>query len=147
MKNTGFTKQERSFIALMRIMAVLFLGAGILFATSPFYLPNYVSSIGSAFFGINSQPLAFGNEGFWIVFAISMLCALSYLCTIAQHNLVHNIGYARPIILAHLVSGTGFGACFYLYDQNFVYLAAAVICGAICLITWRFYSRALKSRA
>lgn len=147
MKNAGYTKQERSFIVLMRILAVMFLGTGMLFAASPDYLPNYVASIGTNLIGWNSQPLAFGTESYWIVMSITLFFSLSYICIIAQHNLVHNIGYARPVILAKLSASAGFAACFYLYEQNFVYLAAAVFEGLICLVVWRFYRKALSSRA
>lgn len=147
MKLGGFTKQERAFIALMRIWAIAFLGTGVIFALSPEYIPNYLTRIGNGIFGWSSPFLNFGDEHFWLVLAVALLFTLSYVCVISQHNLVHNIGYARPVIMAKLVSSIGFGVCFFASGEQFVYLVAAIVDGFICLITWRFYISALKSRA
>lgn len=146
MKNAGFTKQERSFIALMRIWAIAFLGTGIIFAASPDYLPTYIVNVGAGLFGWHSPPFPPAGERFWLVLAVALLFTLAYICAIVQGNLVRNIGYARPLILAKFVSCAGFAVCFFAIDQHIVYFTGALIDGCICVITWRFYCRALKSR-
>lgn len=131
----------------MRVWAVVFLLAGILFGVSPDYIPNYVTSVGAALFGWESSPLQFGNERFWVVMAVAMLFALSYLCAIAQRNIVRHIGYTRPVILAKFVTCAGFLICFFTMEKQFLYLVSAIVDGLICLVTWRLYSRAQKSRS
>lgn len=147
MKKAGFTRQERSFIALMRIWAIAFLAAGILFIIAPDYALNYITRVGDGLLGWHSPPMQLGADRFWLVLAVALLFVLSYLCTIIQRNILRNIGYTRPVILAKIVSSIGFAVCFFLYGRHFVYLVAAAVDGGICLITWRFYTNALKSRA
>jgi len=147
MKNAGYTRQERSFIALMRIMAVLFLGAAVLFALSPDYIASYLTSVGNVLLGWNSAPFPATAGHLWVVPSVAFLIVLSYLCTVVQRNIVRNIGYTRPVIIAALATCAGFTACFFLGDRHFVYFSAAVVNGLICMITWRFYHRAQKSRS
>ena len=147
MKNAGFTKQERSFIALMRIWAVAFLGTGVIFAVSPDYLPTYLVNLGNGLFGWVSSPFPPAGERFWLVLAVALLFTLAYLCAIVQGNLVRNIGYTRPLILAKFVSCVGFAVCFVTIERHIVYFTGALVDGLICVITWRFYHRALKSRS
>lgn len=147
MKKAGFTRQERSFITLMRVWIALFLLAAILFGISPDYIPNYVTNIGTAIFDWEAHPPQQGCNHFWVVMSIAMLVSLSYLCAIAQHNIVRHIGYARPVILAKFATCAGFLICFFTLEKQFLYLVSAIVDGLICLITWRFYRTALKSRS
>lgn len=147
MKNAGYTRQERSFIALMRVLAIIFFGGAILFAAMPDYLPAYLTKVGNGLFGWESAPFPPAGEMFWVVQAVAFLLVLSYLCVVVQRNIVRNIGYTRPVILAALVSFAGFSACFFFCERHFVYFVAAVVDGAVGIITWRFYHRAHKSRA
>lgn len=146
MRQAGYTKQERSLIALMRVWAIIFIGASILFALAPDYVPDYLTRISTLLLHRQSSPLPPTSEHFWHVLAITMLILLSYLCLIVQHNIVRNIGYVRPVILAKFASSAGFLFCFFSHDKHFVYLTGAIVDGIICTITWRFYSRAIKSR-
>lgn len=147
MKNAGFTRQERSFIALMRIWAVAFLSTGILFAIAPDYLPAYIMNVGAGLFGWNSPPFPPTGDRFWLVLAVGLLFTLAYLCAIVQGNLVRNIGYTRPVILAKFVTSVGFLICFFAMDRHIVYFTAAIVDGCIFAITWRLYHRAVKSRS
>lgn len=146
MKNAGFTRQERSFIALMRIWAVAFFLTAILFAVAPDYTINYLTSVGTEIFGWQSDPIQFGNERFWLVLAITLLVTLSYISAIVQRNLLRNIGYARPVIVAKLFSSVGFIFALTRGQHHFIYLAGAIVDGLIFLITWRMYAKAVKSR-
>ncbi|MFH0799025.1 MAG: hypothetical protein V2A66_02445 [Pseudomonadota bacterium] len=146
MKDAGYTKQERAMIALMRIWAIAFLGAGVLFAAAPDYIPNYVTDIGTVLLDWNAPQLP--QEGrFWVVLAVALLFSLSYMCMVIQKNVVRNIGYTRPILLAKFTSSIGFAICYCLLGRQFIFLVAALVDGSIFLITWSFYRRALRSRA
>lgn len=146
MKRAGFTRQERTFIALMRIWAIAFLVAGIVFAAAPDYLLTYVTDVGRVIFGWPSPPSQLGQERFWLVLAVSLLFALAYLCAIVQQSPVRHAGYARIVIFSKLVSSVGFAACLLLHERQFFYLSGVVVDGAMCLITWRVYARAMRSR-
>lgn len=147
MKHAGLTKQERSFIALMRVWAVVFFAAGAIFALAPDYLTDYIANIGSGLLNWHSPELRIGENKFWLVLAVTLLFALSYTSAISQRNTLRNIGYSRVVIFAKLVSSIGFGVCFFISDRHFVYLVASVTDGIIFVVTWYFYACALKSRA
>lgn len=147
MRKAGLTRQERSFIVLMRIWAVLFLCGGILFAAAPDYIPSYLQRVGFVLLGWESPPLPPIGGHFWLVMAVGYLFVLAYCCAIVQRNIVRNSGYTRPVILGKLATCLGFFTCFLMSGDHFVYFVGAVVDGAICLITWRLYARALKSRA
>lgn len=147
MKKAGLTRQERSLIALMRIWVVLFLGAGILFSVAPDYVPSYLQRVGSILLGWDSPPFPPPAERFWLVLAVAYLLLLAYCCAIAQRGIVRNSGYVRPVILGKLATSIGFLVCFLISGRHFVYFVGAVVDGAICLITWRFYAGAIKSRS
>lgn len=146
MRKSGLTKQERSFIALMRIWAVLFFCAGIIFAAAPDYVPSYLQRVGFVLFGWESPPLP-PTGPFWVIMAAAYLFVLAYCCAIVQRSIVRNSGYARPVILGKLTTGVGFLICFAMSGLHFVYFVGAAVDGAICLITWRLYARALRSRS
>lgn len=131
----------------MRIWAVLFAGTGIVFIASPNYIPDYVTKIGSEIFGWQAPALNFGAESFWIVMGAALLFTLAYVSIVAQRNLVRNINYAKILMLAKFLSCAGFAFCFFSYGKQFLYLVAAAIDLLILIITWRFYSLALRSRA
>ncbi len=146
MKNAGYTKQERSFIALMRVLAIAFLGTATLFAVMPNYLPGYLTSVGNGLFNWGAPPFPQLSDHFWAVHSAVYMLLLSYLCMVAQHNIVRNIGYTRPVIIATILASIGFCVCFFLCGEHFVYLVTAVLNGAAGIVTWRFYHRAQKSR-
>ncbi len=146
MRDSGFTRQERSFITLMRIWAAAFLVAAVIFATLPDVLLNYLNDIGRVFAGWQS-PKAVGGGQFWLVLACSLLVSLSYACLVAQAKPLRNTGYANIVILAKFVSAAGFTAMLFVDSMQFYYLVGAVVDGLIFIITWRFYARAAGSRS
>ena len=147
MKNAGFTKQERTFIALMRVWSALFLGAAALFALSPDYLPEYLTNLGSGLLGWHSAPFPPIGDSFWVVLSVAFMLTLSFQCFLIQANLLRNIGYAQSVILAKFASCIGFAVCFFLYEKHFVYLVGGIVDGLMGIITWRLYSRAQSSRS
>ena len=64
MRYAGFTKQERTFITIMRVWVVLFLGLAILFSTIPEILLNYINDIGKVFLGWQ-PPAHLGDALSW----------------------------------------------------------------------------------
>ena len=130
----------------MRVWAVLFLGAGLTFATVPDYILHYITRVGSVLFGWYAAPPHLGGERFWLVLAVTHVFILAYLCALVQQNLLRYIGYARPVILSKFFSALGFFLCLILDGKQFFYLVGGVVDGLIFLFTWRFYARAIKSR-
>jgi len=145
MRYAGFTKQERTFIGVMRVWMVAFLGAGICFILIPNVLLNYINDIGKVFLKWHSPPYEAGGE-FWLVFAVALMFILSYACMLAQRNPLRNGIYARLVIMAKFMTAAGFVILLFLKGMQFYYLVSAVIDALICIITWRVYSRASLSR-
>ncbi len=147
MKFSAYTKHERTFIGVMRVWIVLFLGAAILFAALPHTLLVYLDDIGRGIFGWHSPPLPEMAEHFWQVLAVSMLAVIGYLCAIAQHQPDRNIGYARPVILSKFVTTVGFALCLIFGARHFFALVGVTVDGLILLITWYVYHKARWSRS
>lgn len=146
MRNLGFTKQERAFVALMRFWMIAFLGVGIIFAISPNYIPDYVTRFGVALLDWHDMPPV-GENGFFVVLSVAFLFALAYLCAIVQHAPVRNIGYTRPVIFSKFVTSLGFFICFLFYGKHFLYLVSAMVDFTIFILTWWFYAKAVGSRS
>ncbi len=146
MRNAGFTKQERSFIALMRILAVLLLGTGLVFIFLPDVILTYFTEVGGGLFGWRATPLVLGGERFWLVLAIAHVLTLAYLCFLVQQNFLRNAGYARPVIFSKFISGVGFFLCLLLDAPHFIYLVGGIVDGTLFLLTWRMYASAINSR-
>jgi hypothetical protein len=145
MRDAGFTRQERTFILLMRLWVLCFLGAAILVAWMPNTLLAYLNDIGRTFANWDSPPIE-GGTHFWIVLSIALLCTLAYVSAVAQSSLLRHIDYAKVVILAKAISAMGFAAMLHFDQREFYYVAGAVIDGLIALITWRVYARAARSR-
>ena len=145
-KNTGHTREERTFIALMRLWMALFAIAALLFAAIPHELTGRITSIGESLIGPRAIPLAPDGSHFWVVLAVALLFSLSYTCAIVQKNLIRNIGYTRPLLLAKLTSSLGFLICFISSGHQFVYFVGTLVDGAIFLLTLTLYRRAVRSR-
>lgn len=145
MRYAGFTKQERTFITLMRVLMVLFLGAAIAFVVIPDILLNYINDIGKVFLDWRSPPYV-GGGYFWLVPAVALLLILFYSCALAQKSPLRYGGYAKLVIMAKFVTATGFAALLFLDGLQFYYLVAAVIDALLFIITWRFYTKASVSR-
>lgn len=146
MKNAGYTMQERGFMALMKIWAIAFAAAGIVFAAIPDHLLDYITNIGTGLLGWYAPPLSLGTDRFWTILAVAMMFTISYLCLAAGRNPVRKIGLVRPVLICKFFSAAGFIFTLVLLDRQFIYLVGAVVDGFIFLITWYFYSAALKSR-
>lgn len=145
MRYAGFTKQERTFIAVMHVWMVAFLGTGICFILIPNVLLNYINDIGKVFLKWHSPPYVEGGY-FWLVFAVALLFTLSYVCLLASRNPLRDGVYAKLVIMSKFFTAVGFVILLYLDGKQFYYLVSAVIDALIFIITWRVYSRASVSR-
>lgn len=147
MKEAGLTKQERSFLALVRILMVLFFLATLLFIFLPDWTLNYLTAIGRGVFGWSEPPLVLGAERFWCVLAISMLATVTFICTEVQRDFLRKIEFMRAVIIAKLTSTIGFLVCFFWYEARFFYAVGALVDGLIFALTWYYYNAAVKSRS
>ena len=147
MKEAGLTKQERGFLALIRIWMVLFFLATVLFIILPDWTLNYLGDIGRGIFGLSEPPVILGAERFWLVLAIALLATLTYICFEIQHDFLRRLEYARTVIIAKFVSAAGFAFCIFWHGYRFFYLTGAVVDGLIFAITWYYYNAAAKSRS
>jgi len=145
MRYAGFTKQERTFITLMRVWMVLFFGVAVTFAVIPDILLNYINDIGKVFLGWRSPPYV-GGGYFWLVPAVALHLILSYSSALAQSSPVRNGSMARLVIITTFITAVGFTALLFLDGLQFYYLVAAAIDALICIITWRVYAKASLSR-
>lgn len=145
MRDSGFTRQERTFIAIMRVWVFAFLAAAVVFSLAPEVFLNYLNDIGRVFFGWESTKIE-ASEHFWLVLAVAYLLILAYASIVSQAKPLRNTGYARIVILGKLASSAGFAALLLLGNKQFYYLAGAIVDGLIFAITWRIYARASRSR-
>jgi len=143
---TNYTKQERSFILLMRILGIAFLIGAIVFATSPDYILNYFTDIGSVFFGWKSPRGALGAEKFWLVPAVALQIAMAYSAFMAQKDPALHIEHAVYIIMTKFICAAGFIALLFTESMQFFYLLAAITEGLIFILTLLMYRSAIKSR-
>lgn len=145
MRYAGFTKQERTFITLMRVWMVLFLGLAVLFSVIPEILLNYINDIGKVFLDWQPPPQP-GGGYFWLAPAVALHVILAYSCALAQRSPVRNGSYAKLVIMATFISAVGYTALLFLDSMQFYYLVAAVIDALVFILTWRVYSKASLSR-
>ena len=145
MRYAGFTKQERTFITLMRVLMVLFLGVAIAFAVIPDILLNYINDIGKVFLSWRSPPYVSGGY-FWLIPTIALYVILSYSCALSQRSVVRNGSLAKLVIMTTFMTAIGFAALLFLDGLQFYYLVAAVINALIFIITWRVFAKASLSR-
>ncbi|MBN1282279.1 MAG: hypothetical protein JXA24_00720 [Proteobacteria bacterium] len=146
MRYAGFTRQERNFITLMRLLIVVFLGAAALFAAIPDILLNYINDIGKVFLGWQSPPIAAGGD-LWRVMAVAHNICLAYACAVAQGSALRNANYARIVLIALAAQAAGFAAMIFLDGPQFYYLAAAAADLAAFLLTLRIYTSSARSRS
>ena len=107
MKEAGLTKQERSFLALIRIWMVLFFLGMLVFIIVPDWSLYYLANIGRVIFGLSEPPFVLGAERFWLVLAVAYMAVITYICFEVQTDLLRKIEYARALIIAKLVTTTG----------------------------------------
>lgn len=146
MHESGFTRQERHLIILLRVWMVAFFAVGCLFAAAPVGTVRYIERIGRGVFGWTDTPLALSDERFWLVLAVSLMGTLAYLAYKAQANLLRHSGYVGVILIATFISTAGYTAIFILQGRPFVYLMGAAVDGFIFIVTAVMYRSALKSR-
>lgn len=146
MRDSRKTKQERHFQTFMRILIVLFLGAGIVLVVKPIWTIEYIERIGHSIFGWDNHTLKLTAEPFWLTFVASFMLILTYCAYKAQANHLRSISYARVILIAKFATAIGFTLSFILIEESFVYLVSAIIDGLIFFITLVLFNSAIKSR-
>jgi hypothetical protein len=146
MKYAGYTKQERTLLVVVRILAIAFLLTSIIFAAAPDYILNYISDIGKVLFGWRAPAVNLGDQRFWLVLAVGFVATITYLCFLTQRNLIRHIGYLRPVIFSKFVTTVGFLVCLFASEAQFFYLIGAVIDGLLFLVLWWLYVMAVNSR-
>ncbi len=146
MRYSGFTKQERKFVTLMRAWVVVFTGAALLFAAIPSVLLKYINDLGKVFLDWHSPAIAAGGE-FWRVQAVVLNVCLAYVCAIAQGSALRNAAYVRIVLLAAIACAAGSTAMIYIDGPHFYYLVSAISYGAVFLTTLWFYSSSARSRS
>lgn len=146
MRGANKTKQERHFQTFMRMLIVIFLGAGVVLVVKPIWTVAYIERIGHSIFGWTNPPLQLVADPFWLTFVAAFMVMLVYCAYKAQTNHLRTIGYARVILIAKFVTTLGFTLSFILIQGSFVYLVSAITDGLIFLITFALFSSAAKSR-
>jgi hypothetical protein len=142
----NYTRQERSLIILMRILAVVFIGLAVIVAIIPDTLLTYFNDIGRGFFGWQAPRVFLGQERFWLMPTISLLIALAYLCLVVQRDPPQYSDFSIPVIIALFSTAAGFGICFGLIEMQFFYLVGAIATGLLFLITLVIYIGSTRSR-
>ncbi len=146
MKMTGFTRQERALIILMRTFAVMFLGLGLIIAISPDYAFNYVTNIGSGLFNWPSALAAHEAPKFWSVPVGALCIALSYVSVVVQSNPAQYSDLVRIVLLSLFICAAGFTSYFFLLGRHFACLTGAIFSIAFFLLTLAIYRGAVLSR-
>ncbi|HQG13757.1 MAG TPA: hypothetical protein PLT05_05265 [bacterium] len=146
MKMTNYTKQERTLILFMRIIGVAFLIAAAVFTSSPDYILNYITDIGSVFFGWKSPRGALGAEKFWLVPAVALQISMAYSAFMVQKDPALHIEHSRHIIMSKFICAAGFTALLFAESMQFFYLLGTVVEGLIFVITLLIYRSAMRSR-
>lgn len=146
MKESGLTRQERSFIALTRALAFFFFGAALASAFIPDIILDYITRLGIAFFDWKTGASSQTGEPFWLVLSSASLFCFAYMSFVISRDPLRNIIYARAILLGKLLSTVGFLLCFFLDEQHFFYLVAAITDGLISIALFFSYRAAVLSR-
>jgi len=141
----GYTKQERSLIAWMRISAVLSLASAILFVALPQWTIDYITNIGCGIFGWRS-PIIHSHLQTFLAPAAAFMIASSYLCFVVQANPSQHFEYVKFLIIAELVSAAIFTSQIFFESAQFFYLTGAILFAAIFIITLVVYKLAERSR-
>lgn len=145
MREASLTIQERHLITLMRWWVTLFTVAAIIFAFAPQKVVDLLNYIGELIHW-SGPPVARSTEHFWSPLGVSLLVVLILTSYLIQKDLLHHIKYTRLIIISKLVSSICYIISFFSFDRSFAYLAAFAVDGALAVLTWVYYRRAVKSR-
>ncbi|MBI4211547.1 MAG: hypothetical protein HY540_02810 [Deltaproteobacteria bacterium] len=146
MKESGRTRQERHFQALMKFWGMAFLVAAALAATIPDILIPYITDIGRVIFHWHGPNPTLTRDCTWLIPSISILFVLSYVCFKIGHDPVENIHFTPIVLLAKCITAVGYLVCLFFIQPLFIYLFAAVIDSIIFVSVLVTYRAALISR-
>lgn len=146
MRDAGFTKQERNFVAFMRLLGLVYLFFAFSFLFFSEWIFNYISQIGFAFFDWKHSVSSTSEFQFWFVLGLSSFFVLSYCALKAANNSLRHIHYASVILIAKFTSALGFLYIFYTSTPLFLYLVSGIVDAILFLLTFHYYSRAKRSR-
>lgn len=146
MRDAGFTKQERNFVAFMRFIGLVYLFFAFAFLFFSEWIFTYVSQVGLAFFRWKHTASSVSDFQFWYVLGLSSFFVLSYCALKAANNSLRHIHYASVLLVAKFTSALGFLYLFYTSTPLFIYLVSAIIDGILFLVTLHYYTQAKRSR-
>lgn len=138
---SGFTRQERMFLSLMKAWSVVFVVLTIVFAWCGDWVLNQLTRTSILLLGMRTRIPNFGEERFWQILAVTHFLVMAFLCWQTARDRLRHLGYAEAVILGKAVSTIGFFVCFFFIENLFVYLLAGVVDALMCTLTWySFYS-------
>ena len=146
MRDAGFTKQERNFVAFMRLLGLVYLFFAFAFLFFSEWIFNYVSQIGITFFHWKHTATSASDFQFWFVLGLSSFFVLSYCALKAANNNLRHIHYASVILVAKATSTLAFLYVFYTSTPLFLYLVSGIVDAILFLVTLHYYSQAKRSR-
>jgi hypothetical protein len=129
---------ERFVVFSLRLLAISFVGVGILFIAVPNGVLNTISDLGGDLGGFVRAP--HGTEQLWLGLAFSYMVVITGICLIAQIDVVRY----RPLLLllaVGKVSSSLSALGFYLFDQHvFIYLLNFLVDGSLVLVALWLWS-------
>ena len=143
MKEAGFIKAERNLKSLLRFWMAFFSISAIFLIFMPKTALDYFTKLGWTFLSI-PIPQTSGDNFYWIL-SIGYLVTLTYICLMAQSDIIRKINLVPVLIIAKFSTCLGFTILTFS-KMNFLYLSGAIIDGLICILTWYYYSRSLHGR-
>ena len=151
MKDTNFTRQERTIMAWLKLCTGTFLFFGIAYAFIPFTLLKYINGLGLAFLGIVSAsaggiPSTEHVFSFWWAQSMGASAVVVYAAFQAQSDWLRHYALT-PVIVVVKIFSAGF-LIYLLLTQplQFYNIAFALADGAVGLVTWIYYVKARQSR-
>lgn len=139
------TKQEKNLKNLMGILAIVFLGADLVFLFFGRELFDVLNSISKVIFP-NLQPAPYSTEKFWLSLANSMMLMIAYMSFKVWQDVRQNINYVPVILLSKIASSIS-GLVFFLMEPRlFVHLVVFISDFPIFVIVLLFYSKVKKCK-
>lgn len=143
MLNTA--RHERTFSAILRIFAFVYVLAGLSFLVATPVLFNVLNQLGALVIPA-APPLSLPSEKFWSVLTFSLMMTLVYLSWTASVNLREKRSCVIAILISKFISTAGFLVFYYQSGYTVAYLAGAIVDGTIFLIHYLFYRKVFHAR-
>ena len=138
------TTEERHLKKLLQIWAIVFLIAGLFFVFFPNLVVGSLNNI-SQKWTPKLPLLPLSDDRFWIVLMFSLMITLTFLCYSAQDDLIRRKDLVQFILISKITSSLFFLIFFFVDRMALAYLVGTLVDGSIFVVTWIFYSQALRS--